>query len=79
MQHLRVAKHQVGTTPNGAARVLGRVAVVRKRANVMALCAQAVRELAKLGELILRKGLRWEEIQRAGRRLVSIALSTGTL
>ena len=70
VQHLRVAEHQVGTTPNGAVRVLGCIAVVRVRADVMPMCAQAVRELVKLGELILRKRLGWEKIQRAGWRLV---------
>jgi hypothetical protein len=70
MEHVGVAQHDVCARPNGAPRVLRRVAVVGEDADVGASGLVHVRrQLMELGQLVLCKGLGGEQVDGAGRRV----------
>ena len=70
--------HDVGAPANRAARVLRRIAVIRKDTYLSsALLADDLRHLVQLGELVLGKGLGWKQIQRPGRGVLENPLQDG--
>jgi hypothetical protein len=73
VEHVGVGEHEVGARPHRPPRVLRRVAVVGEHPQV----GQGLRQLGELGELVLREGLRREEIEDAALRLLDQALQHG--
>ncbi len=62
VQHVRIREHNVPLLPDGFARIAGRVAVIGENAEAI---LEALIQVVQLGELVLRKRLRGEEIERA--------------
>ncbi len=73
VEHVGIGEHEVGPRAHGAAGVLRSIAVVRVHAHV----GQGLRKLRQLGELVLGEGLRGEQIQHTGLRLLDECLEHG--
>ena len=68
VEHVGVAEHDVRARPDGAPRVLRRVAVVGEDADVgSGGLVHVRRQLVKLGQLVLREGLGREQVDGARR------------
>jgi len=66
VQHVGIGQHEVGARPHGPPCVLGRVAVVGEHPHL----GQRPRQRLELGQLILGQGLRREQVEDAGLRLI---------
>ncbi len=67
MQHVGIGEDEVPARADGAARVLRRIAVVGEGADFV---AEFFRPAVEFGELVLRKRLGGEQIQRARFRIL---------
>ncbi len=63
VQHVRIGKNDMAFFADGLASVAGRIAVIRKHAKAI---LEALVQVVKFGELILRQGLGGEQVKGAG-------------